>query len=189
MYPIYEKAAVSGIGLDLNSFFDRFEEICQRHIDEKRASAFAFIFYDFESSTTIRSILGKFDAFTELDRLVGRDLTIFYLNTGRKKVIEAFNSEFIGRLELGNAISLPCVAFFKLSGGEIFDIEIAQLDRVTAVRGFHALFVAIERYLNSGKNLNGTRSKYITWLRSGAKFTSLEAFRIVLKEAIEHFLK
>jgi hypothetical protein len=189
MYPIYERAMRSGIGLELESFIVRFEEICRQHVAQNRASAFAFIFYDFDSSEAIQSILGTFETFTELDRLAGRDLSIFYLNTGKKKAIKKFNSEFLDRLQLENTVNIPCVVFFKYAENGIYDIEIAQLDRLTLERGFHYLYVTIERYIEEGRNFDKTKSKSLKWLKSGIRFMSLETFKIILKEMLEHFIK
>jgi len=48
MFPIYEQGDGHGIGMGLQDFPWRFEEILASHAVDRRATAFAFIFYDFK---------------------------------------------------------------------------------------------------------------------------------------------
>lgn len=81
MIPIYEQGDGRGIGYNLDSFVSRFESICQQHIDENRAKAFAFIFYDFTDSS-FRKILKDKGAFVKLDRLSCQDkILVFFTYT------------------------------------------------------------------------------------------------------------
>jgi hypothetical protein len=97
MFPIYEQGRGSGIGLDFNSFHDRFEAICREHLQAERAKAFAFIFYNFRDRN-LRLILKNNGVFAKLDRLSGVQLSMFYLDTGGKKAIVRFNAEFLSKL-------------------------------------------------------------------------------------------
>jgi hypothetical protein len=112
MHPIQEQGHKRGIGHSLDSFLNRSGEICREHLKEKRAKAFAFIFYDFMDSA-LRSILKDQRVFAELDRLAGKNLTAFYLHAGKKKAVDRFNTEFLTKLNIAKEATLPCVVFFR----------------------------------------------------------------------------
>src|SRR6266699_5117226 len=76
MIPIYEQDSGKGIGYGLDSFLKRFEHICQEHVEAGRAKAFAFIFYDFNDQG-LRTVLKDQGVFAQLDRLSGKNLSIF----------------------------------------------------------------------------------------------------------------
>jgi hypothetical protein len=74
MIPIYEQGRGKGIGHSSKSFSQRFEELCREHLQEGRARAFAFIFYDFEDQQ-FRTVLKDEGVFAKLDRLSGSNLS------------------------------------------------------------------------------------------------------------------
>jgi hypothetical protein len=184
MIPIFEQGSGQGIGLDFGPFLKRFDQICQDHLHGQRAKAFAFIFYDFQDHD-LKKLLRNQGVFTQLDRLAGSDLSVFFLHSySKKSTIAKFNSDFLSKLQIENA-TLPCVIFFKLKNDEIVDVLVAQLDSADLIHGFHELYQVIDRYVRSDVNDAPKQSRYIKWLKSGATFVSKEAFEAALKAAID----
>jgi hypothetical protein len=184
MIPIYEQGRGRGIGYTLDSFVDRFDAICREHVEGKRAKAFAFIFYDFRDQD-IRQVIKDQGVFTKLDRLAGTNLSIFYLNMGRKNTITKFNDEFLSKLEVTDKARPPCVVFFKLEKDRIEDVAVAQLDNANLLHGFHELYGVIERFIETVMNESAIGLRSLKWLRSGGRFIALEVFRAVLKKALD----
>lgn len=65
---------------DEESFKKSIMETCENHKKEGRALAFAFIVYDFENHT-IPEILKNKDYWSSLDKISGRRLSVFYINS------------------------------------------------------------------------------------------------------------
>ena len=185
MIPIYEQGSGEGIGHGLDSFLERFDSICNEHLKNKRAKAFAFIFYDFEDQD-FRRILKDKGVFAKLDRLAGTNLSIFYLHTGRKATVRKFNTAFLSKLGVADATP-PYVAFFRVKNGNIDDVSVAQLDSADLVHGFHELYGVIERFVAADTSRISDSLKSLKWLKSGGGFITLEVFRAALKKAFEIF--
>jgi hypothetical protein len=184
MIPIYEQGTGRGIGLNFDTFLERFGQICQEHLHSNRAKAFAFIFYDF-TDRELKTLLRDQGVFTQLDRLAGSDLSVFFLHSAnRAKTVTKFNSSFLSTLGVENAL-LPCVVFFKLKNDQIEDVLVAQLDNANLIHGFHGLYLAIDGYLKADIAVMPQRSRYIKWLKSGATLISKEVFEAALKAAID----
>ena len=130
MIPIFEQGKTQGIGHSYDSFIKRFQHICKEHLVSKRAHAFAFIFYDFENNS-IRDILKSQGGFAELDRLSGKKLSVFYLNSDNPELIESFNYVFKYAFEVDENISMPFVMFLKFDGEveEVEDFKISVLEQ------------------------------------------------------------
>jgi hypothetical protein len=186
MIPIYEQGSGNGVGHGLQSFLGRFDEICADHLAKGRAKSFAFIFYDF-TDQAIRKILRNQGVFTQLDRLSGKELSVFYLHAGTKAAIESFNAHFFSALGIEGQAALPCVVFFRVQKGAVEDVEIAQLESADLVHGFHELYDAIQQYLSASPAASTESSGAIRWLKGGAKFLSIEVFRAALKKGFELF--
>ena len=186
MIPIYEQGSGNGIGHGLSSFLGRFDEICLEHLNNGRAKSFAFIFYDF-TDQAIRKILNNQGVFAQLDRLSGKELSVFYLHAGTKAGVEAFSAHFVRALGIEGQAILPCVVFFRVREGTIEDVEIAQLESADLIHGFPELFGAIQQYLSAKPAASGEPSHAIRWLKGGAKFLSIELFRAGLKKGMEFF--
>lgn len=186
MIPIYEQGSGNGIGHGLQSFLQRFDEICADHLAGGRAKSFAFIFYDF-TDQPIRKILKNQGVFAQLDRLSGKELSVFYLHAGTKDSVEAFNAGFFNALGIEGRATLPCVVFFRVQEGAVEDVKIAQLESADLVHGFHELYGAIQQYLSASPAALTESSRAIRWLKSGAKFLSVETFRAALKHSFEFF--
>ena len=106
MFPIHEKQGDNVIGCSFKEFSSRFIEICNEHIDNDKAKAFAFIFWDFKNDK-LQHILNSYNGFrsnefTKLDRLSGNDLTIFYLDSNNKRLFQQFNRFFIKKFQDAN---------------------------------------------------------------------------------------
>jgi len=186
MIPIYEQGSGNGIGHGLSSFLRRFDEICAQHLAEGRAKSFAFIFYDF-TDQALREILKNQGVFAQLDRLAGKQLSIFYLHAGTRAAVEAFNAHFFSAFGIEDQATLPCVVFFRVHEGAIEDIEIAQLESADLVHGFSELYGAVQQYLSAKPAAPAEPSRAIRWLKGGAKFLSVEVFRAALKKGFELF--
>lgn len=151
MFPIYEQYPEEGAGYTLESFTKRFNSICRDHQQSGRAKAFAFIFHRF-GDRDLHTILQKRGVFADLDRLAGKDLTVFYLDAAAtESSVQTFNSEFLSKLNLDEIeiASLPCVVFFKLAEKGFSDISVTQLYRANVVEGFHELYDVIDNYIKS----------------------------------------
>jgi hypothetical protein len=65
---------------DENNFKDFLIQTCKQHKIEGRALAFAFIVYDFDNHT-INDILEKKNYWNTLDKISGKTLSVFYINS------------------------------------------------------------------------------------------------------------
>lgn len=185
MIPIYEQGRGNGIGHDFKSFIERFDVICGEHQQNKRANAFAFIFYDFKDEE-FRKILKNQGVFAQLDRLSGNDLSIFYLHTGSGRTVKKFNSEFLSKLNLNESAMPPCVVFFNLGENGFKDIAVAQLDSADLIHGFHELYGVIERYIQNDVSQAAADTSSLRWIKSATNITSVALLREILRKAFEH---
>src|SRR4051812_13486978 len=126
----------------------RFEQICRDHVERGRAKAFAIIFFDFLSLDVMR-ILRNQTAFGKLDRLSGKELSIFFVHSGSTEFVRKFNDEFVRRLGVEEVVEIPCVVFFKLDDEGFRDVSVAVLDNPDLINGFSELEEIIERYINN----------------------------------------
>lgn len=186
MIPIYEQGSGRGIGHGRQQFIKRFDEICAEHLEKKRARSFAFVFYDFNNKD-LRKILSDQGVFAELDRLSGKQLSLFYLHGGDREAVESFNQNFLSVLGVEGKADLPCVVFFKVDAGDVAEVKVAQLDSADLVHGFRELVAVVEEYLSSSSSGGGgARYTAIRWLKVGGKFVTVGAFSAILKRGIEY---
>lgn len=124
MNPIFTISNRNNInGYWYDEFTSQFEKICEEHIDTDRAKKFAFIVYDFHSET--QQVLQDIGAFVELDRLSGKNITIFYLDgqlnkkvNTQNKLYENINQVFL-LLTGQNIQRIPFIVFFDFIDGDI----------------------------------------------------------------------
>jgi hypothetical protein len=180
MIPIYEQGDGRGIGYAIDTFLCRFDDICHEHIAEKRAKAFAFIFYDFHNEA-LRKILRNQGVFTQLDRLSGRDLSVFFLHTASEEAVMRFNRTFLSELGVQNIVTPPCVIFFRTNKGQTEDFEIYELHYPNLIHGFHELYTVIEDYA-AGRNSRAM--KYLTLFKGSARFVTTQAFGALLSSVM-----
>jgi len=148
MNPIFEQGDGRGIGHGLDSFLRRFDEIILNHSSQGKALAFAIILYNFEDED-LRAILKDHGVFTQLDRLSGSDLSVFYLHSAGEGVVEKFNKAFLPMFDNENNATPPCVIFFKLKNERIEDVAIAQLEQTNTIHGFQELYSVIDHYIEN----------------------------------------
>ena len=152
MVPIQEQGHKSGIGYSYKPFLNRFIEICQNHLENKRVKSFAFIFYAFHNQQ-IRDIFKNQGGFARLDRLSGKDLSVFYIDSENEYVVKEFNQIFLGAFEIQDDIQLPSVVFFKLDDGEVENVQIVELTEPDRMFAFTELFSSIENYLKDSTQI------------------------------------
>jgi hypothetical protein len=187
MVPIFEQGKGKGIGHNVSTFFERFDELCREHLRLKRAKAFAFIFYSFQDQA-LRKILKDEGAFVQLDRLSGDRLSIFYLHSDHEGRISFFNTHFLSKLGILGEAAPPCVVFFKLEDDKISDISVAQLDSANLIHGLHELYTIIEDYVEADSRELTVQPRALGWIKGSARFVGIEAFRAALRKALEHLL-
>lgn len=131
MHPIQMQEGPRGIGMGYGHFIDEFAMICQEHLREGRARAFAFVFYDMTNGV-VRRALSEAHGFRILHEKTGRDITLFYLHD---RAVEAhwrsFNKEFMAALGIQDQAEAPCMVFFRVHGEHIEDVSIYRIDEQT----------------------------------------------------------
>lgn len=148
MIPIYEQGKGDGIGHSFESFVKRFIDICNEHVANKRAKAFAFLLYDFNDSQ-VRKILKSQGGFARLDRLSGSNLSLFYLHSNDKHLLKLFNKVFLTAFGIDQEnTSLPMVIFFKISDNEVSDLSIVELEQSNMMFAFNELYDIIQNYID-----------------------------------------
>lgn len=182
MIPIFEQGSGKGIGHGGDSFLRRFHEIAVEHIESGRAKSLAFIFYDFHDRD-FKSILRDQGVFAQLDRLSGRDLSVFYLHSGSDRLLREFNATLMGTLGVEEQAQTPCVVFCKTSENGFTDVSVANLDSADLIHGFHELYGVIESYLAGADKVAVPR--YISWAKGSLRFVSLEAIRALVRELMK----
>lgn len=131
MAPILLQDGEHGIGLGYDEFKDRFQEICEQHLDEKRAKAFAFVFCDFGRSVTA-SVLHSERGFNALNDLSGSEMTVFYLHLRAREIAtESFNAHFLHVLGVREQVPPPCVVCFRVCDKGVEDVAFRPIDERT----------------------------------------------------------
>jgi|TARA_B110000211_G_scaffold228597_1_gene285066 hypothetical protein len=169
MFPIHEKKGDNVIGCSFQEFSSRFIEICNEHIENDKAKAFAFIFWDFKNDK-LQHILNSYNGlrsneFTKLDRLSGQELTIFYLDSNNKRLFHQFNRFFIRKFQDANhrnlSLTLPFIVLFKVKKERIIDAEFVMLNQKEINSAFDDLYIHIDEYLNTQKHKSQERFENI----------------------------
>jgi hypothetical protein len=182
MIPIHEQGSGQGIGHSVESFLERFEEIAAGHINDGRAKSIAFIFYDYHD-LDFKKILKNQGVFAKLDRLSGKDLSVFYMHSGRDRTLKKFNSVLVNALGIEEIAKTPCVVFCKATAEGFTDISVATLDSPDLIHGFHELYEVIEAYLSALDE--SPQPKHIGWFKSSLKFVSLESIKTMISELLK----
>ena len=124
MNPIFTISNTNNLnGYWYDEFTNEFKKICEEHIENGRAKKFAFIVYDFHSST--HTVLQDIGAFVELDRLSDKDITIFYLDgqlnrqeKTQNQLYSNLNKIFLS-LTNQRIQTIPFIVFFDFFDGDI----------------------------------------------------------------------
>lgn len=186
MIPIFEQGRGRGIGHSFGSFQKRFDEICRTTVEQDAKSVFAFILYDFNDDV-IRTILKERDVFTKLDRLAGERLSIFFLHSGRRRVVKRFNTHALQALGITDDVTLPCVVFFRTENKHYIDVSIAALDVRSLVHAFSELDTVIRKYLaREATHSSGASAlpQFVHWITSSIRFASREAASEFIKQLV-----
>jgi len=186
MFPIFEQGGGHGIGHGLDSFLKRVDEVFAQHRTEGRAKAFALILYDFENKP-IKQILKNQGVFAKLDRLSGNEISIFYLHTGKRQAIDRFNSELLRIMAFSVPPQMPCIIFFKFDRNSFEDIKAVELESPDLINGFGEIDSLIKLYLEQNESEYTSTFDKLAWIKSAAKFVSLEALKDIIQKAVEHF--
>lgn len=189
MFPIFEQGKGNGLGISYEMFLQHFISICENHQSDGRAKAFAFIFYNFEDSQ-IRKILKGQGGFAELDRLSGETITVFYLNSKHKEIVDAFNKNFLYAFDIHDNYQLPYVVFFKIDNHDVKDIEIVLLAQSDVMYAFHELFQVLKNYKENIEKKNvskisGKNLKNIKVIRSLQKILVDKLLHFLVEEGID----
>jgi len=137
------------ICLEENEFNGGITQLCERHKEEERALAFAFLIYDFVNPQIIK-VLDDIEYWKALDSISGKLLSIYYIHSREnifgedlkaasgieKRGMYAGTAE--GRyervvpmlkryLELESNVHLPSILFFQTEGSMITDYFIVEL--------------------------------------------------------------
>ncbi|WP_156481402.1 hypothetical protein [Microbulbifer thermotolerans] len=179
---IFEQGSGKGIGHSADSFLERFHEISVDHIKSGRAKALAFVFYDFHDRE-FKQILKDHGVFSQLDRLSGNDLSVFYLHSGSDRLLKMFNETLMDALGVNEKAHTPCVVFCRTSSDGFTDISVARLDSADLIHGFHELYGVISAYISGDKAQ--PEPKYISWVKGSFKFVSLESIKALIRELLK----
>lgn len=159
-------------GLGYHEFVEAFESICREHSRDKRARAFAFIFYDMTNGP-VRQALKSARGFEILNMETGKDMTLFYLHAvADEPYINTFNQYFMQLLNIETQITPPCIVFFRVTEDEIGDISFRYIDDQTEEE--HLIVEALRRDIaeyTTGINAEGDLSpltKAVGWLSKTA---------------------
>lgn len=164
----------SGNQFDEESFKDYLLNLCKQHKAEQRALAFAFIVYDFDDHT-INQIIKKEDYWNSLDKISGKFLSVFYINSQDsyyKRRQQEINSKkgYISLLvpitlkptpldnvigfvkkefDLEDNLKHPFVLFFQTDGEDISDFFVVALKQDKLEEAFLELRDHIKKAVDS----------------------------------------
>jgi hypothetical protein len=185
MIPIYEQAEDDEVGYRVNTFLRRFDALCAEPIEggdlaTSRASAFAFFFYDSQNEG-LRQIMSDAGVVDRLARLTAGALHLFYLHASKPKSIQRFNTELLTALGAEEAVTLPCVVFFRCQHegdhATIRDVAIAAIDNANLPHGFKELYGAIAHYKAHEPNPAPELYRHLKWIEPERAADALEAVR------------
>lgn len=81
-------------------------------------------------------------------------------------------------------MTLPYVVFFKVNDDHITDVRAVHLQSADLIHGFHELYKVVADYISESPGRSSGESKYLNWVKSGAKFITVETFRAWIKAAL-----
>ncbi|AWI26811.1 hypothetical protein [Flavobacterium pallidum] len=162
MNPIFEHKPETGIGYCKEDFLNNFLHICEKHKNQKRAKSFALILYDFHNKA-LRNLIKDFGAFIKLDRLSGKDISVFYLDSENQSSIATFNYIFSNAFEVDENTKKPFVIFFNVKDDDVKDVNIIELEQSNLLLAFQELHSTFENYLMclNDKNAESMKPKFL----------------------------
>jgi len=181
MNPIFEKGHGEGLGYDYDQFIARFVQICNSHLQGHRAESFALILYG-ERDHALRHALATRATFTGLDRLSAKDLTIFFLDGGLRRIAEQFNRSFASLFQVPDDIRPPYILFFRIEDDDARDIEFKALWETDPTLLYRELYNLVEDHLGEMK----PKKKRNFNLRGIAKTGIHIATEVTIAKLLEH---
>tara|TARA_R110002050_G_scaffold265253_2_gene406278 strand:+ start:5223 stop:5807 length:585 start_codon:yes stop_codon:yes gene_type:complete len=164
MSPIFTSNNESGLnGYWYDEFVQQFDSICKDHLTTVRAKKFAFIVYDFHSP--MHEVLQNQGVFIELDRLSGKDITVFYLdgqlNRDRNNQTLLFRNlnkilhEFTG----DQVRSIPFIVFFDFKNDDVTNLKCYSIrnNKKFILNDLTKALIEELGFMKDSKNKNDTR--------------------------------
>lgn len=165
MHDIFLREAGYAEGFSLQDFDGKFRAICQSHIEEGRARAFAFILFDY-GHPEVREVLANQKYWDALNRLSGRYLTVFSINLEREEALRSLSRErgrnpenelildsvndVLEKLFLTNLPSgRPRILFFQVHDGKILTPYVYDLRADSTQSAFQELQDALSNAVES----------------------------------------
>jgi hypothetical protein len=197
-------------GLRKDDFGDGIIEICEKHRDEKRALAFAFLIYDFRNAQLIK-VLEDADYWNALNAISGTFISIYYIHSLEKNFAEDLvatdNNERRGMhpintgnsfnkllpmlekyLALDTEVKLPSILFFQVEDKLVSDYFLIELSEAKIEESFIELrdyiAAAVERLKMIDPENYGNFQPIFEELKKGVKATK---FRRVLFKSVQKF--
>lgn len=159
MYSITKNCiAEADLGYTIEEFGHRFLQICQEHKSQGTAKAFAVILYEYQNKE-FRNELNNHNYFTRLDRLTGKDLSVFYLKDGDKKDFKDFNSLVNRALDLKELKGNIRIVFFKFNQRRTKNAYALDIQLSDEIRNTKYISTLIEDYI-SELNMDDTFFMY-----------------------------
>lgn len=186
MNPVFTISNDNGlIGYWYDEFVNQFDQICLKHLEEKRAKRFAFIIFDFHSET--HSTLQNQGVFTELDRLSAKDITIFYLDgqlrkqrITQKRLFQNLNS-VVTELASLSIDSIPFILFFDFNEGEIENFKYYPIRDSKKFILNDLTKAVLEELPRENKKKQGS----IDFIKETPKIIYTEFIKLILKDIFE----
>jgi hypothetical protein len=179
MNPIFENHPENGIGYNFDKFIHRFTDICESHLIDNRAKAFAFILFD-RDDIHVQNILSQSGTFTQLDRLAGKDLTVFYLRSDNTRFLKKFNQIFLGAFEITDTHNLPFILFFKVEDKEVVGVETVGLERTNEVLSFNEIYGILSNYIKKENEPKKKESVFNRGLSVVKKYSKEIAVKVLV---------
>ncbi len=191
MNPIFTTSNAKGLnGYWYDEFVNQFDNICKEHLADKRARKFAFIIFDFHSAT--HSVLQTQGVFTDLDRLSGKDITIFYLDgqlnehrNTQNRLFKNLNDLVTGLAEQ-SIQSIPFILFFDFNKGDVDNFKFYPI-RDSEQFILNDLTIAVNKELQSlpKESKKGETSTVLNLIIETPKIVYTEFIKLVLNGIFE----
>ncbi|MEN0054483.1 MAG: hypothetical protein AAGC65_12490 [Mucilaginibacter sp.] len=164
MYTIFLNSEDQGHNLE--TFNERFIEICNEHKANSRALAFAFILYDFMNEG-LHSVLNKPEYWLSLNATSGKYLTVFSLNympaltngfltSVTSEINPSIDSNILIERYFGRDVTVkyPAVMFFQIQNDQVLDYELIELSEERIEESFGELKIYITKTVEVLKGIS-----------------------------------
>jgi len=196
--------------LSTKEFSEGIIELCEKHRNESRALAFAFLLYDFQNPQIIKVLEDK-DYWNALNKISGKYLSVYYLHTkektfaedlkasngiekrGMHPISEDFEIDTIvpmlkRYLDLETDVKMPSILFFQVEGKLISDYFLIELFEETIEKSFIELKDYIFEAVASLKRIDPTcYENYQPIFESLKKEVKSKRFRKVSFRSVQKF--